>query len=255
MKINGTIMMLAIATSLPNVLAQEKMPGFALIPAGKFEMGDHHGFVDPRHGSDETPVHTVRLDGFYIGIYDVTTLEYCQFLNSALAQRQIEVRKSGVYLVGGSELLCDTRESWPSSQIGWDGTRFSVLDQKENHPVVCVLWQGAAVYCNWLSAQKGYPSCYNTTTWDCDFNKSGFRLPTEAEWEYAARGGQQTPYYNYPWGNDADPAKANVPESRNPFRAGSRPTSPPPGYKAAAGPPRPGVANRRASLDDARRFL
>ena len=214
------------------------MDGMALIPAGKFEMGDHFGFVDPKHESDETPIHSVRLDAYFIGIYDVTTQQYCEFLNSALAQRMIEVRKGGVYLTGGSDLLCDTRESSPSSEVGWDGKKFSVLDRKENHPVVCVRWHGAAVYCNWLSAQRRLPLCYNTNTWDCDFNKSGFRLPTEAEWEYAARGGKQNPYYNYPWGNDADPTKANVPESKNPFRTGGlRPTSPPPGYRAANGPP------------------
>ena len=146
------------------------MPGLASIPAGSFEMGDHHGFVDPKHGSDEIPIHKVRLDSFYIGVNDVTTREYCEFLNSALAKRQIEVRKDGVYLTGGKDLLCDARASSPASRIGWDGQRFSVLDKKENHPMVDVRWHGAAVYCNWLSAEKGHPICYNTATWECDFN-------------------------------------------------------------------------------------
>ena len=83
-------------------------PRMALIPAGSFEMGDHHGFDDPKHGSDEIPIHKVWLDSFYVGIYTVTTQEYCDFLNSALGQRMIEVRQGGVYLVGGQDLLCDT---------------------------------------------------------------------------------------------------------------------------------------------------
>ncbi len=209
---------------------QQTMPGFALIPAGKFEMGDHHGFVDPKHGGDETPLHTVRLDAFYMGVCTVTTREYCEFLNSAIAQRMIEVRQGGVYLTGGKDLLCETREMSPYSRIGFSAGKFTVLDRKENHPIVCIRWPGAAVYCNWLSTQKRLPTCYNTTTWDCDFNKSGFRLPTEAEWEYAGRGDLHNPYRNFPWGDEPDATKANWPESKNPFRAGPLPWTTPVGF-------------------------
>ncbi len=215
---------------------QPAAPKLALIPAGTFEMGDHLGFVDPKHGGDETPLHTVRLDAFQIGVYDVTTREYVEFLNAVFAQRQIEVRKGGVYLAAGGDLLCDTRESSTSSEVGWDGKSFTVLDRKESHPMVCVRWHGAAAYCNWLSAQTKRPACYDAKTWACNFNASGFRLPTEAEWEYAARGGKKSPYFNFPWGDDADPLKANVPESRNPFRVGQRPATPPAGYRQADGP-------------------
>ncbi len=210
--------------------AQEKPDGFTLIPAGTFEMGDHHGFVDPKHGGDETPLHKVRLDAFFMGINDVTTKEYCGFLNSAFAMRRIEVREGGVYLTGGNDLLCETRILSPYSRIGWDGARFTNLDGKENHPIVCIRWAGAAVYCNWLSAQQKLPPCYNLASWNCDFNKSGYRLPTEAEWEYAARGGQQNPYGDFPWGDEPDVTKANWPESRNPFRAGPEPWTTPVGF-------------------------
>lgn len=210
--------------------ALETVPGFALIPAGEFEMGDHHGFVDPKHGGDETPIHTVRLDAFQMGIHDVTTKQYCEFLNGAWTSREIEVREGGVFQVDGKDLLCETRAMSPYSRIGWDGARFAVLDGKENHPVICIRWPGAALYCNWLSAQRGLPVCYDPATWACAFNKSGFRLPTEAEWEYAARGGQKAPYRNFPWGDDADPLKANWPESENPFRFGPLPWTTPVGF-------------------------
>lgn len=225
-----TIAMMTAVFVAVNAVAQQQMPGMVLIRAGKFEMGDHHGFVDPKHGGDETPIHTVRLDAFYMGVFTVTTREYCEFLNSALAQRQIEVRKGGVYLVGGNDLLCETREMSPYSRIAWSGGKFTVLDGKENHPIVCIRWPGAAVYCNWLSAQQKRPLCYNTATWDCDFNKSGFRLPTEAEWEYAARGGLHNPYRNFPWGDEPDATKANWPESKNPFRSGPYPWTTPVGF-------------------------
>ncbi|MFT7517360.1 MAG: sulfatase modifying factor 1, partial [Myxococcota bacterium] len=64
-------------------------------------------------------------------------------------------------------------------------------------------WYGAALYCNYLSTLDGRIPCYDETTFACDFTADGFRLPTEAEWEYASRGGQHSPYYQYPHGSDS----------------------------------------------------
>jgi formylglycine-generating enzyme required for sulfatase activity/phosphatidylethanolamine-binding protein (PEBP) family uncharacterized protein len=221
---------LVMVLGLPVLRGQEAPPGFQLMPAGIFQMGDHHGFVDPKHGGDETPIHTVRLDAFCMGRYTVTTREFCEFLNSAWNAKQLEVREGGVFLTGGADLLCETRAMSPYSRIGWNGKAFSVLDKKEQHPVVCIRWAGAAAYCNWLSTQLGKPLCYNPANWDCDFNRSGFRLPTEAEWEYAARGGLQQPYRNFPWGDEGDATRANWPESKNPFRAEPLPWTTPVGF-------------------------
>ena len=208
-----------------------QFPEMALVPGGSFEMGDHHNYVDPAHPSDEVPIHTVRISSLYVGKYEITVQQYADFLNSALAQGTIEVRSGIVYGMGGSEIYFTTRQADEYSRIGWDGSRFSVLDGRGNHPITSVRWFGAAAYTNWLSSQAGLVGCYDLTTGACDFTKNGYRLPTEAEWEYAGRGGQYSPYRIFPWGDDADNAKANWPSSGDPYRG------------------------RVAALDDAGRFL
>lgn len=215
----------------PTAPGSSKYPEMALIPAGEFQMGDHAGFVDPQHPSDELPIHNVSLDSFYIGVYDVTNTQYLAFLNSAYAQGLVEVREGIVYRKGSADVYCDTAQSADYSSIGWDGSTFALADTRGTHPVVGVRWSGAAAYANWLSSQLGLDASYDTATWSCDFSKNGYRLPTEAEWEYAARGGQDNPYYVYPWGDDADPARANWPiDAGNPYRTGAYPWTTPAGF-------------------------
>jgi formylglycine-generating enzyme required for sulfatase activity len=187
------------------------------LPGGEYEMGDHYGFIDPSHPSDELPIHKVRVSAFYMATTVTTNQQYLAFLNDSLSKGAIEVRDGAVHEAGTSDIYCYTHQFAPYYSIGFDGAAFSIVDFRANHPVVGVMWVGAAAYCNWLSAQKGLQQCYRAGTWTCDFAKNGYRLPTEAEWEYAARGGQYAPYYNYPWGNDPDTRKANWPDSQDPY--------------------------------------
>jgi len=210
--------------------APSSIPGFMVIPGGEFDMGDHHDLGGREHGNDEVPVHRVRVDSFHMAITEVTNRHYCDFLNAALSKGQVEVRQGGVYRAGTRDLYCDTSRSDAAAGIRWEGQRFSVRANRGAHPMVCVRWIGAAAYCNWLSTARGTPTCYDLTTGACDFSRAGFRLPTEAEWEYAARGGHYGPYLVYPWGNEEDRSKANWPNSGDPFEAGPYPWTTPVGF-------------------------
>jgi len=192
-----------------------------LIPAGTYSMGDHIGFVDPKHPSDELPLHDVKIDSFYMAKNHITNQQYLTFLNSAYANGQLSVRNNIVYGIGSDSVYCYTNPYASYYSIAFDGKTFSMADFRANHPVVGVRWYGCIAFCNWLSKQNGLNECYNLTTGVCDFTKNGYRLPTEAEWEYAARGGQTNPYYNYPWGNNTNGAQnyANWPGSGEPYES------------------------------------
>ncbi|MFC1613926.1 SUMF1/EgtB/PvdO family nonheme iron enzyme [Gemmatimonadota bacterium] len=75
-----------------------------------------------------------------------------------------------------------------------------------NNPVDRVTWSDAATFCNKLSERTGLEPCYDLSTWTCDFTKDGYRLPTEAEWEYACRAGTTTEYYTGDTESDLDRA-------------------------------------------------
>ena len=189
-----------------------QLPGdMVAIPAGTFQMGDSKGEGNP--WDELLPVHTVTVDSFAMGKYEMTNGQYRDFLNSALAQGLITVTNGVVYKAGSgtSYPYCDTSTSISYSKIAFSNNTFSVQTKggkdMTNHPMVDVSWYGAVAYCNWRSQQEGKQTCYNLSTWACDFSKKGYRLATEAEWEYAARGGLSG--NRFPWGDTINQTQAN----------------------------------------------
>jgi formylglycine-generating enzyme required for sulfatase activity len=181
------------------------------IPDGEFGMGDHFA---PEGYDDELPLHAVLLDAFFMSKFEITNQQYCDYLNDANSLGLIEVRSGVVYASpGGTDPYCDTHSADGDSQIdhndvsGVFSVRLKDSRDMSDDPVVEVSWYGAVAYCNWRSAEQGKETCYNLSTWECDFSKHGYRLATEAEWEYAARGGLSGK--RFPWGDTISHSQAN----------------------------------------------
>jgi len=86
------------------------------------------------------------------------------------------------------------------------GNNPAKFDQDDKNPIEQVRWTQAARYCNARSEQEKLKPCYDEETWKCDFAANGYRLPTEAEWEYACRAGTATKYW---FSDDAQGLGAN----------------------------------------------
>ena len=196
---------------------------YVRIPGGSFVMGDHFNFYDPDHPSDEIPLHNVYISPLYMSTTLVTMTEYCAFLNSALAQGLIEVQSNVVYAVGGTNAYFYTYGANAYSFIQYANNAFSVINNRYLRPVTSVSWFGAIAYCNWLSQSNGFNASYNLATGDVSLTNNGFRLPTEAEWEYCAHGGLTNPYCMFPWGTNSNPdgTYANWEGSGDPFESSS----------------------------------
>ena len=175
----------SLEAGLETQLGIEPHEGMAFIPAGGFWMGDalHDGHPD------EQPVHWVFVSSFFMSRCEVTNDEMIEALQWAVDRGKIDVTSETIEnAVGDRRKLMHLGED--QCRITWDGSRFRMKPTKgEGYPCVEVTWYGAVAYCNFRSEMEGRTPCYDLTDWSCDWSANGYRLPTDAEWEKAARGG------------------------------------------------------------------
>ncbi|MEO8500201.1 MAG: formylglycine-generating enzyme family protein [Vicinamibacteria bacterium] len=157
--------------------AAVEAPKTVRVPQGEFRMGDNAGDEDAR------PAHPVTLGAFEIGAYEVTNEEYARFVKAT------GHRAPGVHALP-SAVTPERADAFRKLAAKFSWTGGAPPPGMEKHPVVLVAFEDAATYAAWLSKQTG----------------ATYRLPTEAEWEKAARLGALG---TRPWGNDIDPSRAN----------------------------------------------
>lgn len=149
----------------------EKIPGtnvsfeMVAIPEGTFNMGSPE--KEPLRKPDEGPVRKVTVSKFFMAKTEVTWDEYLAFFRATGSQGRTEGQ---VVSSKKTDAISGATPPWGAPDQGWG---------KGARPAITMSWHAAAVYCQWLSKVTG----------------KKYRLPTEAEWEYACRAGTETPYY------------------------------------------------------------
>ncbi|MEO6421579.1 MAG: formylglycine-generating enzyme family protein [Candidatus Nitrotoga sp.] len=155
-------------------------PEMVVIPAGSFDMGSPDN--EAGHGDDEAPVHRVTLPSFALSKTEVTRGQYATFVSETK-------HDAGTCWAVNEEGMVEERVGRNSGDFAFrknlDGD-----NEFDSSPVTCVDWFDAKAYVKWLSEKTG----------------KNYRLPSEAEWEYAARAGTTTSRY---WGNDVGRNNAN----------------------------------------------
>jgi formylglycine-generating enzyme required for sulfatase activity len=162
------------------------------LDGGRFLMGSEDADSIPADG--EGPIRAVTIDPFYLDQYPVTNAQFAEFIRASGYRTEAEV--FGWSFVFAGHLDDETRAQHPEGLQWWrriDGADWShpegpdsSVETRENYPVVQVSWHDAAAYCGW----------------------AGKRLPTEAEWEFAARGGLEGK--RFPWGDELTPGGVHV---------------------------------------------
>lgn len=199
-------------------------PALVTVAAATYERGD---------ADLAKPVHRVTLTRpFLIGRYEVTNEEYAEGVRWALDHgRAAPVGDQIVDAQSGQPLLLINA---PFSEFSFqDGVLRTIACaypqigpyEPERHPVGSVTWFGAAAYVNWLNEANGYPLAYDPGAgWACAKNDpyaiQGYRLPTEAEWELAARG---TDGARFPWSMRRYPGRVSWQLYANSDRAWTQP--------------------------------
>ena len=143
-------------------------PAMVYVKGGTFEMGSTEG------SNDEKPVHRVTVSDFMLGKYEVTVAEYMQFVEETQSHFP-------EWLEAGNAYHIETGNNAYYKDKGY-------TSRQSRLPIVGVSWADAVAYCEWLTKKNG----------------KLYRLPTEAEWEYAARGGSSSQGYTFSGSNDAN---------------------------------------------------
>jgi len=156
---------------------------FVLVPAGTFPMGSSEGL------EGERPVHTVELDDYWMAKYPVTVGQFRAFVEATGYVTDAEQGQGSWQWTGEIPAASERGDPWePRLDGGWNNIYF---EQADDHAVGSVSWNDAQAFCAWLSDKLGLPIV----------------LPTEAQWEKAARG---TEGRRFPWGNEVpDGRRAN----------------------------------------------
>jgi Uncharacterized conserved protein len=157
-------------------------PEMVEIPTGEFTMGCDGKRDDVEGGcsDDEKPAHKVKISTFKLAKTEVTVAQFRAFVDATGYKTTAEEK--------GSCWSLDAKGSW--SDVKGNSWRKLGFKQDDDHPVACVNWDDAQAYVDWLKKETQQP----------------YRLPTEAEWEYAARGGKEGAY---PWEQSIGKNNAN----------------------------------------------